>query len=99
MSRWERKQSQKLSNYYGTRRDESGNGECFADTYQRTMGMAEDAAPARAAVPALTPLQRSIAECEAQIAATEAKSWLSAGDKANLVFYRELLAAKLAEQG
>lgn len=99
MSRWQRKYNERLSNYYG-KRDESGNGECFADSYQRTMGMTEDRRPARVATPAPapTPLQQGIAMCEAEIAKYEAKSYLLPCDKEQLAFYRSLLAKKLAEQ-
>ena len=100
MSRATRKYNERLRNYYGSR-DESGNGECFAGTYRQTMGMSAIAvAPSAPAAPApkLTPLQASIAACEAQIASYETKTFLDAGDKDQLGFYRGLLASKRREQ-
>lgn len=94
----ERKANQRMFARINSR-DESGNGECFAPTYRRTMEMS--AAPAirpaaNVAAPA-DPLLDSIATCEREIATYEAKSWRTAGDEDQLKFYRSLLAKKQAE--
>lgn len=93
MSRWQRKQNERLDNYYSKRRDESGNGECFADTYRQALDMSPLPIAARATVaPVVDPLLRSIAECEARIAAIK-----DGTVRDDLSFWTGLLARKQAE--